>query len=160
MKIIYRPNIFTKTKSQSFDYLEPMQLHGSSRCDLKSLQISNFLPEHHFPGKVNFLENSRFLLVLCLNINHPSLLEKKPCYLCVEFHQLQKKSNQRVEIAFIKFVGRSKWCQIQFCIIIFTESVAPYERNNLKNVNYTKLSKLQLLILYRRNLNSVDNQQC
>ena len=83
------------------------------------------------------------------------ILEKKPCYLCVEFHQLQKKSNQRVEIAFIKFVGRSK-CQIQFCIIIFTESVAPYERNNLKNVNYTKLSKLQLLILYRRNLNSVE----
>ena len=76
--------------------------------------------------------------------------KKKSCYLCVEFHQLQKKSNQRVEIAFIKFVGRSKWCQIQLCIIIFPEAVAPYERNDLKNVNYTKPSKLQLLILYRR----------
>ena len=74
----------------------------------------------------------------------------------MEFHQLQKKSNQRVEIAFIKFVGRSKWCQIQLCIIIFPEAVAPYGRNNLKNVNYTKPSKLQLLILYRRNLNSVE----
>ena len=84
------------------------------------------------------------------------ILEKKPCYLCVEFHQLQKKSNQRVEIAFIKFVGRSKWCQIKFCIIIFPEAVAPFERNNMKTVNYTKKPKRQLLILYRRNLNSVE----
>ena len=146
MKIIYQPNIFTNTKSQSFDYLELVQLHGSCRCDLQSLQISNFLPEHHFPGKVKFLENSRFSLVLCLVINHPSLLEKRPCYLCVEFHQLQKKSNQRVEIAFIKFVGRSKWCQIKFCIIIFPEALGPHERNSLKIC--VKPSKLQLIIIY------------
>ena len=143
MKIIYQPNIFTNTKSQSFDYLELVQLHGSCRCDLQSLQISNFLPEHHFPGKVKFLENSRFSLVLCLVTNHPSL-----CYPCVEFHQLQKKSNQRVEIAFITFVGRFKWCQIKFSIIIFPEAVAPHERNNLKNVYFAKPPKLQLLFIF------------
>ena len=54
------------------------------------------------------------------------------------FHQLQKKSNQPVEIAFITFVGRFKWCQIKFSIIIFPEAVAPHERNNLKNVHFAK----------------------
>ena len=148
MKIIYWPNIFTNTKSQSFDYLEAMQLHGSCRCDLQSLQISNFLPEHHFPGKVKFLENSRFSLALCLVINHPSRLKKKLATPVLEFQQLQKKSNQRVEIAFIKFVGRSKWCQLKFCIIIFPEAVAPHERNNLKNVYFAKPLKLQLLVIF------------
>ena len=62
----------------------------------------------------------------------------------LEFQQLQKKSNQRVEIAFIKFVGRSKWCQIKFCIIIFPEAVAPHERNNLKNVNCAKKNQVTI----------------
>ena len=82
MNIIYWPNIFTNTKSQSFDYLELVQLHGSCRCDLQSLQISNFLPEHHFPGKVKFLENSRFSLALCLVINHPSRFKKNLLPVC------------------------------------------------------------------------------
>ena len=65
----------------------------------------------------------------------------------LEFHQLQKKSNQpAVEIAFITFVGRSKWCQIKFCIIIFPEALGPHERNSLKNC--VKPSKLQLIIIY------------